>query len=112
MYEDAVCLRSRRAFGSWKLCCAAKQDRLRQAKSEAEKEIAAYRAEREGAYQKKIAEVRGSTCCRELLVVCSIAVPAISVPHFEAFSCSLLSNCSRARAGPKPRFSDWQARLG
>eukprot|EP00798_Chlamydomonas_sp_ICE-L_P028493 gene28493-31648_t len=34
----------------------AKQDRLRQAKAEAEKEIAAYRAEREGAYQKKIAE--------------------------------------------------------
>jgi hypothetical protein len=35
----------------------AKADRLRQAKAEAEKEIAAYRAEREGAYQKKIAEV-------------------------------------------------------
>mmetsp|Transcript_36954 Transcript_36954/g.82165 ORF Transcript_36954/g.82165 Transcript_36954/m.82165 type:complete len:112 (+) Transcript_36954:110-445(+) len=34
----------------------AKQDRLRQAKAEAEKEIGAYRAEREGAYQKKIAE--------------------------------------------------------
>ncbi|GIL74372.1 hypothetical protein Vretifemale_4297 [Volvox reticuliferus] len=34
----------------------AKGDRLRQAKAEAEKEIAAYRAEREGAYQKKIAE--------------------------------------------------------
>lgn len=34
----------------------AKQDRLRQAKAEAEKEIAAYRAEREGAYQKKLAE--------------------------------------------------------
>ncbi|GAX81554.1 hypothetical protein CEUSTIGMA_g13952.t1 [Chlamydomonas eustigma] len=33
-----------------------KTDRLRQAKAEAEKEIAAYRAEREGAYQKKIAE--------------------------------------------------------
>ncbi|PNH05757.1 V-type proton ATPase subunit G [Tetrabaena socialis] len=37
----------------------AKGDRLRQAKVEAEKEIAAYRAEREGAYQKKISE--GST---------------------------------------------------
>ncbi len=37
---------------------AAKSDRLRQAKAEAEREIAAYRAEREGAYQKKIAEVR------------------------------------------------------
>lgn len=35
---------------------AAKADRLRQAKAEAEKEIAAYRAEREGAYQKKVAE--------------------------------------------------------
>ncbi|KAG2432270.1 hypothetical protein HXX76_009188 [Chlamydomonas incerta] len=37
----------------------AKADRLRQAKAEAEKEIGAYRAEREGAYQKKISE--GST---------------------------------------------------
>ena len=36
----------------------AKAERLRQAKAEAEKEIAAYRAEREGAYQKKLAEVR------------------------------------------------------
>ena len=35
----------------------AKQERLRQAKAEAEREIAAYRAEREGAYQKKLAEV-------------------------------------------------------
>lgn len=34
----------------------AKAERLRQAKAEAEKEIAAYRAEREGAYQKKLAE--------------------------------------------------------
>uniref|UniRef100_A0A7S0RMW3 V-type proton ATPase subunit G n=1 Tax=Chlamydomonas leiostraca TaxID=1034604 RepID=A0A7S0RMW3_9CHLO len=34
----------------------AKQDRLRQAKAEAEREIAAYRAEREGAYQKKLSE--------------------------------------------------------
>ncbi len=37
---------------------AAKQERLRQAKAEADREIAAYRAEREGAYQKKVAEVR------------------------------------------------------
>ena len=37
---------------------AGKTDRLRQAKAEAEKEIAAYRAEREGAYQKKVSEVR------------------------------------------------------
>jgi hypothetical protein len=36
----------------------AKSERLRQAKAEAEKEIGAYRAEREGAYQKKLAEVR------------------------------------------------------
>lgn len=35
-----------------------KAERLRQAKAEAEKEISAYRAEREGAYQKKLAEVR------------------------------------------------------
>jgi hypothetical protein len=38
--------------------CAGKAERLRQAKAEAEKEISAYRAEREGAYQKKLAEVR------------------------------------------------------
>lgn len=34
----------------------AKQERLRQAKAEADREIAAYRAEREGAYQKKVSE--------------------------------------------------------
>ncbi|KIY99836.1 V-type proton ATPase subunit G 2 [Monoraphidium neglectum] len=34
----------------------AKQERLRQAKAEAEREIAAYRAEREGGYQKKLSE--------------------------------------------------------
>jgi hypothetical protein len=39
-------------------CLQAKQERLRQAKAEAEREIAAYKAEREGAYQKKLAEVR------------------------------------------------------
>lgn len=33
-----------------------KQERLRQAKAEADREIAAYRAEREGAYQKKVSE--------------------------------------------------------
>ena len=48
---------------------AAKSDRLRQAKAEAEKEIAAYRAEREGAYQKKIAEVRLLLChCSPTLI--------------------------------------------
>ena len=36
----------------------AKTERLRQAKAEAEKEIAAYRAEREAGYQKRLAEVR------------------------------------------------------
>ena len=48
------------------MICAAKQDRLRQAKAEAEREIAAYRAEREGAYQKKLSEVRvnGGLQCR------------------------------------------------
>lgn len=40
----------------------AKQERLRQAKAEAEREIAAYRAEREGAYQKKLAEVTRALC--------------------------------------------------
>mmetsp|Transcript_35548 Transcript_35548/g.105068 ORF Transcript_35548/g.105068 Transcript_35548/m.105068 type:complete len:115 (-) Transcript_35548:120-464(-) len=34
----------------------AKQERMRQAKAEAEREIGAYRAEREGAYQKKVSE--------------------------------------------------------
>mmetsp|Transcript_19633 Transcript_19633/g.35401 ORF Transcript_19633/g.35401 Transcript_19633/m.35401 type:complete len:111 (-) Transcript_19633:197-529(-) len=34
----------------------AKADRLRQARAEADREITAYRAEREGAYQKKLAE--------------------------------------------------------
>jgi V-type H+-transporting ATPase subunit G len=36
---------------------AAKAERLRQAKADAEREIAQYRAEREGAYQKKLSEV-------------------------------------------------------
>lgn len=44
----------------WLARHAAKQDRLRQAKAEAEKEIAAYKAEREGVYQKKVAEVRAT----------------------------------------------------
>jgi hypothetical protein len=43
-----------------------KQDRLRQAKAEADREIAAYRAEREGAYQKKVAEVRLELRCLPL----------------------------------------------
>eukprot|EP00775_Hariotina_reticulata_P009598 gene9598-9761_t len=34
----------------------AKAERLRQAKADAEREIAQYRAEREGAYQKKLSE--------------------------------------------------------
>lgn len=36
---------------------------MRQAKAEAEKEIGAYRAEREGAYQKKIAEASILAAC-------------------------------------------------
>lgn len=58
---------------------AAKAERLRQAKAEAEKEISAYRAEREGAYQKKLAEVRehmGGGCLQmpqgHFLCVCSL----------------------------------------
>jgi hypothetical protein len=39
------------------LAPAAKQDRLKQARAEADREIAAYKAEREGAYQKKVSEV-------------------------------------------------------
>jgi hypothetical protein len=37
---------------------AAKADRLKQAKAEAEKEIKAYKAQREEQYQKRIADVR------------------------------------------------------
>ena len=51
---------------------AAKQDRLRQAKAEAEKEIAAYRAEREGAYQKKIAEVIVKEIVSPALMKCTV----------------------------------------
>ncbi len=42
------------------LCCggAAKADRLRQAKQEAEREVKAYKAQREEQYQKRIADVR------------------------------------------------------
>lgn len=40
-----------------RLLFAAKQDRLREAKAEAEREIAMYRAEREGLFQKKVSEV-------------------------------------------------------
>ncbi len=36
---------------------AAKQERLKQARNEADREIAAYKGEREGAYQKKVSEV-------------------------------------------------------
>lgn len=37
--------------------CAAKQARLRQAKEEAEKEIAEFRAQMEAEFQRKLAEV-------------------------------------------------------
>ena len=39
------------------LCCAAKADRLKQAKQEAEKEIKAYKAQREEAFQKRMSDV-------------------------------------------------------
>lgn len=45
---------------------AAKQDRLKQARAEADREIAAYKAEREGAYQKKVSEVSRSSCPLQL----------------------------------------------
>lgn len=41
------------------LARAAKADRLRQAKQEAEREVKAYKAQREEQYQKRIADVRG-----------------------------------------------------
>ena len=39
--------------------CAAKTDRLKQAKADADKEVAAYKAEREAAYKEKMASVCG-----------------------------------------------------
>ena len=49
---------------AWRLAAsvlarAAKADRLRQAKQEAEREVKAYKAQREEQYQKRIADVRG-----------------------------------------------------
>jgi len=41
--------------------CAAKADRLKQAKQEAEKEIKAYKAQREEAFQKRISDVSPPT---------------------------------------------------
>ena len=52
-----IITRSWRGLLAPPLLNAGKADRLRQAKIEADKEIAAYKAEREGAYQKKVAEV-------------------------------------------------------
>ena len=48
---------------AWRLAAsvlarAAKADRLRQAKQEAEREVKAYKAQREEQYQKRIADVR------------------------------------------------------
>ena len=43
---------------------AAKSDRLKQAKAEAEKEIQAYKQDRENAYQQKLSAV--SAICRHL----------------------------------------------
>lgn len=40
------------------LHCADKAERLKQAKKEAEKEVAAYKQQREDAYQKRIKDVR------------------------------------------------------
>ena len=42
---------------------AAKSDRLKQAKAEAEKEIKGYKAQREEQYQKRIADVRAAAPC-------------------------------------------------
>jgi hypothetical protein len=39
-------------------CAAAKADRLKQAKQEAEREIKAYKSQREEQYQKRISDVR------------------------------------------------------
>jgi hypothetical protein len=42
---------------------AAKSDRLKQAKAEAEKEIKGYKAQREEQYQKRISDVRDAAPC-------------------------------------------------
>ena len=46
--------------GSSLLAHAAKSDRLKQAKADADKEVAAYKAEREAAYKEKMASVRST----------------------------------------------------
>lgn len=55
----------------------AKQDRLKQAKAEAEREIAQYRATRESNFQKQLADVRARRMCS-----CSAAVQlSFPPPH-------------------------------
>lgn len=46
--------------------CAAKSDRLKQAKAEAEKEIEAYKQDRENAYQQKQSAVSTGIVCMAL----------------------------------------------
>ena len=63
---------------------AAKSDRLKQAKADADKEVAAYKAEREGSYKEKMASVRSSsvhdqTHCLQSLVLCTVGLLSSSV---------------------------------
>jgi hypothetical protein len=90
----------------------AKQERLRQAKAEAEREIAAYKAEREGAYQKKLAEVRSVGCAVCLHSVCQagatcvLAVRLYPSPH----SMQTLSNTNHTpRNAPPPQTTSGAA---
>jgi Vacuolar (H+)-ATPase G subunit len=54
------------SYLSWLLirnaCPAAKSDRLKQAKAEADKEIQAYKQDKENSFQQKVSAVR-TACC-------------------------------------------------
>jgi Vacuolar (H+)-ATPase G subunit len=45
-----------------RLSCAAKSDRLKQAKAEADKEIQAYKQDKENSFQQKVSAVRLASC--------------------------------------------------
>lgn len=106
----------------------AKQERLRQAKAEAEREIAAYKAEREGAYQKKLAEVGRASAhasapgCRTASRPAQGDGPRLLRRALDAVAgwrqaCAAARVCSPlqrrgARLSCPPPVSDWRASLG
>lgn len=79
-------------------CAAAKSERLKQAKREAEKEIQAYRQEREEAYKKRMADVSGAIhrpcCCRLHAVVTLPGHGVLGLPAVKAYChCARLLCC-------------------